>query len=101
MKTKNAILVAVLFAASTVTSVKATNNTAPLLVANADALSHFDGMPGEKERTCFYHAPTYDPSLYLEVISCETCLTVKTSSAYNSNTCIQLGTSHESGDIIP
>lgn len=41
--------------------------------------------------------PPDDP----EVISCETCLTVKTSSAYNSNTCIQLGTSHESGDIIP
>ena len=91
MKIKIAIIAAILLAAATIISMKATKNTAPLLEANADALSHFEGMPGEQSRTCFYHASSYNPSLYLEVISCETCSTVKTSSAYNSNTCILLG----------
>lgn len=91
MKIKYAIIAAIILAAASITSLKTIKSSNSLLDANAEVLAYFEGMPGEQERTCFYHSSSYDPSLYLEVISCETCETVKTSSTYNPDTCILLG----------
>ena len=84
-----ALFITFVFAISSISLISNPKDNS-LIGANVEVLSQSEEMPGDNKKDCYYHEEYYNPTLYIEVISCETCETVKTFSIYNRTTCIQL-----------